>query len=166
MHIRSKDLNAILSTLSIISLTNDLITYELLNLIYSLLDSSLITNEMVVDLFSESNMIEGLYSLLILNHLSSETKEIIFKILNIFLQSKRLSQQTRALLRLETNHIGFGGIISGMAINELTPAIVHEVLNIIITSGIHSFQIIKSNLFFLLRFINCCTSFKYCFNTL
>lgn len=80
-------------------------------------------------------MIEGLYSLLIVNNLSSDTKEIVFKIIKYFLESKRLSQQIRALLRLETNHIGFGGIISGMALNELNQSIVQEILNLITTSS-------------------------------
>jgi len=79
-------------------------------------------------------MIEGLYSLLIITNLSSETKEIVFKLIKYFLESKRVSQQTRALIRLETNHIGFGGIISGMALNELNQSIVEEILNLIITS--------------------------------
>jgi hypothetical protein len=79
-------------------------------------------------------MIEGLYSLLIITNLSSETKEIVFKLIKYFLESKRVSQQIRALIRLETNHIGFGGIISGMALNELNQSIVEEILNLIITS--------------------------------
>ncbi len=78
-------------------------------------------------------MIEGLYSLLIINNLSIETKEIAFKIIKYFLESKRVPSQTRTLLKLETNHIGFGGIISGMALNELNQSIVEEILGLIIT---------------------------------
>jgi len=92
-------------------------------------------SETIIDYLSESNMIEILYSLLILNNLSSETKEIVFKIIKYFLESKRVSQQIRALLRLETNHIGFGGIISGMALEELNQSIVQQILNLIITSS-------------------------------
>jgi len=79
-------------------------------------------------------MIEGLYSLLIITNLSSETKEIVFKLIKYFLESKRVSQQIQALIRLETNHIGFGGIISGMALNQLNKSIVEEIINLIITS--------------------------------
>ena len=46
----------------------------------------------------------------------------------------RMPQQIRGQLRLETNHIGFGGIISGMALNELNQSIVEQILNLIITS--------------------------------
>jgi hypothetical protein len=99
----------------------------------SLLDSSSSIADTVVDYLSESNMIEGLYSLLIINNLSIETKEIAFKIIKYFLESKRVPSQTRTLLKLETNHIGFGGIISGMALNELNQSIVEEILGLIIT---------------------------------
>jgi hypothetical protein len=119
---------------------NDVITHELLDLILSLLDLSSIITEAMIDFLCESNMIEGLYSLLIVNNLSSETKEIVFKIIKYVLNSKRVSQPTRALLRLETNHIGFGGIISGMALNELNQSIVQEILNLIITSRMSSIQ--------------------------
>jgi hypothetical protein len=133
INVRSKDLNAILSAISTISLLNDVVTHELLDFILSLLDSSSSITDTVVDYLSESNMIEGLYSLLIINNLSIETKEIAFKIIKYFLESKRVPSQTRTLLKLETNHIGFGGIISGMALNELNQSIVEEILGLIIT---------------------------------
>jgi hypothetical protein len=133
VNVRSKDLNVILSTISTISLLNDVITHELLDFIQSLLDPSSLIADAVADYLSESNMIEGLYSLLIINNLSIETKEIAFKIIKYFLGSKRIPSQTRALLKLETNHIGFGGIISGMALNELNQSIVEEIFGLIIT---------------------------------
>ena len=68
-----------------------------------------------------------------------------------FLQSKRVSQQIRAQLRLETNHIGFGGIISGMAFNELNQSIVEEILNLIITSRMFSFEKKYKNYIFFLE---------------
>ena len=125
-----KDLNSILSSIATVSLVNNSITHELLDLIHSLLDM-----EMIVDYLCESNMIEGFYSLLILNNLSSETKEIIFKIINFFLGSKRVSIHTKTLLKLEANHIGFGGIVSGMTLNDLNQSMVEQILQIIITSS-------------------------------
>jgi len=80
-------------------------------------------------------MIESLYALLTINHLSSKTKEIVLKIIKYLIASKRVPQQIRTQLRLETNQIGFGGIISGLAPNELNVSIVREILNLIINSG-------------------------------
>jgi hypothetical protein len=149
-HIRLKDLNPILSTISTLSVSNDIITYELLDFILGLLDPPSITTETTIECLSESNIIESLYALLVVYNLSSETKEIVFKIMKCFLQSKRVSQQIRAQLRLETNHIGFGGIISGIAFNELNQSIVEEILNLIITSRMFSSEKkYKNHIFFL-----------------
>ena len=104
-------------------------------------------------------MIEGLYSLLVVNNLSSKTKEMVLKIMKYFIASKRVPQQVRAQLRLETNHIGFGGIISGMALNELNQSIVQEILNLIISSSkllTQNINIKLNSLHF--RFLNCCSS--------
>ena len=113
-------------------------------------------------------MIECLYSLLIINNLSSQTKEMIFKIIKYIIESKKISQQIRSLIRLETNHIGFGGIISGMSINELNQTIVQEIIDLITTSRMHIYfhNKKKTKIYSFLRFINCCSAFKYCFNTL
>jgi hypothetical protein len=136
--IRMKDINILLSTISTISVLNDEITYELLEFIVGLLNPSSIITETIIEYLCEPNMIEGLYSLLVVNNLSSKTKEMVLKIMKYFIGSQRVSQQVRAQLRLETNHIGFGGIISGIAFNELNQSIVEEILNLIITSRMFS----------------------------
>lgn len=160
-HMRIKDLNSILSSIATISLVNDSITHELLDLIHSLLDM-----ETIVDYLCESNMIEGFYSLLILNHLASETKEIIFKIINFFLAAKRVSTHTKTLLKLEANHIGFGGIVSGMTLHDLNQSMVEQILQIIITSS----NTISLRSFFnqisLHRYSNSCSSSQYSSNSL
>jgi hypothetical protein len=135
LHTQKKDLNRILSAISTLSVSNDIITRELLDFILSLLSLSSTITDTIIDFLSESYMIEVLYSLLIVNNLSSETKETVFKIIKYFLESKRVSHQIRSLLRLETNHTGFGGIISGMALDELNQSIVEEIFNLIITSS-------------------------------
>lgn len=126
-------MNTILSSIASLSLVNDVITRELLELIDSLLEF-----DAIVDYLCESNMIEGFYSLLILHSLTSETKEVIFKILNFFLGSKRVSTHTKTLLKLEANHIGFGGIVSGMTLHDLNQSMVEQILQIIITSSKHT----------------------------
>ena len=155
-----KDVNAILSSIATFSLVNDLITRELLDLIHSLLDI-----ETIVDYLCESNMIEGFYSLLILHSLESDTKEVIFKILNFFLASKRVSTHTKTLLKLEANHIGFGGIVSGMTLNDLNQSMVEQILQIIITSS-NPFFPQHSNPSLARRYSNGCSSFEYSFNSL
>ena len=80
-------------------------------------------------------MAEGLYALLTSNNLTSGTKELVLRILKTCLESQRISQSARAQLRLETNHIGFGGIISGIAIDMFNELIVEEILDLIITSS-------------------------------
>lgn len=161
-HIRIKDLNSILSSIATVSLIKDSITHELLDLIHSLLDM-----ETMVDYLCESNMIEGFYSLLILNNLSSETKEIIFKIINYFLASKRVSTHTKTLLKLEANHIGFGGIVSGMTLHDLNQSMVEQILQIIITSSkIISPPIIHQRNLSRHRYSNCCSSSQYSSNAL
>ncbi|CAF4116210.1 unnamed protein product [Rotaria sp. Silwood2] len=134
-HVHIQDLNALLSTISTLSMSNDVITHELLDFIFELLDSSSISTERIIELLCEPNMIQGLYSLLVVNKLSSETKDIVWKIMKCLIESKQVSQQAQAQLRLETNHIGFGGIISGMVLRELNQSIVEEILNIIMTSN-------------------------------
>lgn len=159
---RLRDFQSLLSSIANLSLTNDQITFELINVIYSLVTN----NESIVELFTETSFLEGLYSLLVLNNLSSETKEMILKLINVLLQSKRLSQPIRALLRLETNGIGFGGIISCLPMNELSPSIVNEILNIIISSSMPSKDFFLFLIFlFVCRFDTRCSAFKYRFNT-
>ncbi|CAF0892895.1 unnamed protein product [Rotaria sordida] len=134
-HVNKQDLNVLLSTISILSISNDVITHELLDFILLLLGSSSILTEKIIEFLCEPNMIEGLYSLLVLTDLSSETKEIVLKIMKYFIESKYISQQIRSQLRLETDHIGFGGIISRMARSELNQSIIQEIFDIIITSN-------------------------------
>ncbi|CAF3687342.1 unnamed protein product [Rotaria socialis] len=144
--IRIQDLNALLSTISTLSLSNDTLTHELLDVILVLLETSSIMTERIIELLCKPNMAEGLYSLLVVNTLSSETKEIVLKIMKYFCESKRVPEQVRAQLRLETKNIGFGGIISGMTQSELDSSMIQEILNLIITSNsmiaIHHLNII------------------------
>lgn len=130
-----QDLNALLSAISTLSLINDVLTHELLDFILGLLNPSTAIAAKLIELLSKPNMVDGLYSILIVNTLSSETKEIVVKIMKHVIQSKYVSQPTKAQLRLETNNIGFGGIISGMPINELSSSIVHEILDLVISSS-------------------------------
>jgi hypothetical protein len=134
-HIHVKELNAILSSISTLSTSNDVITHELLYFILLSLDSPLTTIETTNGLLSDPNTVEELYSLLIVNNLSCETKEILLKIMKYFIGSNRVSQLVRAQLRLETNHIGFGGIISGMSRDELNLSIVQDILHLITSSS-------------------------------
>ncbi|CAF4059202.1 unnamed protein product, partial [Rotaria magnacalcarata] len=144
--IRIQDLNALLSTISTLSLSNDMLTHELLDVILVLLETSSIMTERIIELLCKPNMAEGLYSLLVVNTLSNETKEVVLKIMKYFCESKRVPEQVRAQLRLETNHIGFGGIISGMTQSELDSSMIQDILNLIITSNsmiaIHHLNII------------------------
>lgn len=135
-NINLKALNAVLSSISIVSMTNDLLTHDLLEFILVLLLSPLSNiNGKMIELLVEPNVIEGLYALLVMNNLSNETKEIVLKILKVFIDSKKVSQKVCAQLRLEKYHIGFGGIISRMALNALSQSFVQEILNLIITSS-------------------------------
>ena len=134
-NIRIEELNAILSSISTFSTSSDVITQELLDFILALLDPPSISTDTTIGLLCEPNMCENLYALLTVNHLSSQTKEIVLKIVKYLLASRRVPQQIRTQLRLETNQIGFGGIISGLGPQELTVSIVREILNLIIHSG-------------------------------
>jgi hypothetical protein len=118
-----------------LSTSSDAITQELLDFILALLDPPSASTDTTVGLLCEPNMTECLYALLTINNLSSKTKEIVLKIIKYLIVSRRVPQQVRAQLRLETNHIGFGGIISGLAPHELSVSIVRDILNLIINSG-------------------------------
>jgi hypothetical protein len=124
-----------LSSICTLSTSSDAITQELLEFILALLDPPSASTDTTVGLLCEPNMMESLYALLTVHHLSSDTKEIVLKIVKYLIASRRVPQQVRTQLRLETNHIGFGGIISDLAPNELSVSIVREILNLIITSG-------------------------------
>ena len=134
-HIRIEELNALLSSISTLSTSSDIVTQELLEFILALLDPPSASTDTTIGLLCEPNTSENLYALLTVNHLSSKTKEIVLKIIKYLIASRRVPQQIRTQLRLETNHIGFGGIISGLAPNELSVSIVREILNLIINSG-------------------------------
>lgn len=134
-HIHIEELNALLSTISTISTSSDIITQELLEFILGLLDPPSTSTDTTIGLLCEPNMSENLYALLTVNKLSCKTKEIVLKIIKYLIASRRVPQQIRSQLRLETNQIGFGGIISGLAPNELSVLIVREILNLIINSG-------------------------------
>jgi hypothetical protein len=134
-HIHIEELNALLSSISTLSTSSDVITQELLEFIFALLDPPSASTDTTIGLLCEPNMSENLYALLTVNYLSSKTKEIVLKIIKYLIASRRVPQQVRTQLRLETNQIGFGGIISGLAPNELSVSIVREILNIIINSG-------------------------------
>ncbi|UJR10639.1 hypothetical protein I4U23_014834 [Adineta vaga] len=133
-HIRIEELNSLLSSISTLSTSSDAITQELLDFILALLDPPSASTDTTVGLLCEPNMTECLYALLTINNLSSDTKEIVLKIIKFLIASRRVPQQIRTQLRLETNHIGFGGIISGLAPNELSVSIVREILNLVIHS--------------------------------
>lgn len=127
-----KDFEAILST---IATSTNVIVQELLYLMFSFLDPPTTNSATVVHLLAQSNLFEQLYSLLIVHSLSNETKILVLKMINIAIQSGHLSEHEQAQLRLEANHIGFGGIISGLAINEFNSVIVHEILQLIVSSS-------------------------------
>jgi hypothetical protein len=133
--IRIEELNALLSSISTLSTSSNAITQELLEFIFALLDPPSASTDTTIGLLCEPNMTENLYALLTVNNLSSKTKEIVLKIIKYLIASRRVPQQIRTQLRLETNQIGFGGIISGLAPNELSVSIVREILNLIINSG-------------------------------
>ena len=132
---RIEELSALISSISTLSTSSDIITQELLDFILALIDPPSISTDTTVGLLCEPNMTESLYALLTVNHLSSQTKEIVLKIVKYLIASRRVPQQIRTQLRLETNHIGFGGIISSLVPNELSVSIVREILNLIINSG-------------------------------
>jgi hypothetical protein len=134
-HIHIEEINALISSISTLSTSTDIITQELLEFILALLDPPLASTDTTIGLLCEPNMTENLYALLTINHLSIKTKEIVLKIIKYLIASRRVPQQVRTQLRLETNQIGFGGIISGLAPNELSVSIVREILNLIINSG-------------------------------
>jgi hypothetical protein len=134
-HIHIEEINALISSISTLSTSTDIITQELLEFILALLDPPLASTDTTIGLLCEPNMTENFYALLTINHLSIKTKEIVLKIIKYLIGSRRVPQQVRTQLRLETNQIGFGGIISGLAPNELSVSIVREILNLIINSG-------------------------------
>jgi hypothetical protein len=134
-HLRIEELNELISSISTFSTSSDVITQELLDFILGLIDPPSISTDTTIGLLCEPNMTESLYALLTVNNLSSKTKEIVLKIIKCLIASRRVPQQIRAQLRLETNSIGFGGIISNLSPGELSVSIVREILNLIINSG-------------------------------
>jgi hypothetical protein len=130
-HICIEELNAFISSIATLSTSSDMITQELLEFILALLDPPSTLTDTTIDLLCESNIFENFYALFTVNTLSSQTKEIILKIIKYLIASRRVRTQ----LKLEINQIGFGGIISGLTSNELNVSIVREILNIIINSG-------------------------------
>ncbi|CAF4972978.1 unnamed protein product, partial [Rotaria magnacalcarata] len=56
-------------------------------------------------------MIKSFYALLTIDNLTPETKEIVLKIIKCLMNS----QPVRTQSRLDTNQIGFGGIIARFA---------------------------------------------------
>ena len=133
-HIHLDEFNALLSSISTLSTSSDAITQELLDFLLALLDPPSSSTDTIIGLLCEPNMIENLYALLTINQLSSVTKETVLKIVKYLVASRRVPQQVRAQLRLETNHIGFGGVISGLVANELNVSMVRDILNLIINS--------------------------------
>ena len=133
-HIHLDEFNALLSSISTLSTSSDAITQELLDFLLALLDPPSSSTDTTIGLLCEPNMIENLYALLTISQLSSVTKETVLKIVKSLVASRRVPQQVRAQLRLETNHIGFGGIISGLDANELNVSMVRDILNLIINS--------------------------------
>jgi hypothetical protein len=134
-HIRIEELNALISSISTFSTSSDVITQELLDFILALIDPPSISTDTTIGLLCEPNMIESLYALLTVNNLSSKTKEIVLTIVKCLIASRRVPQQIKTQLRLETNNIGFGGIISSLPPGELSVSLVREILNLIINSG-------------------------------
>ncbi|CAF0830697.1 unnamed protein product [Rotaria sp. Silwood1] len=133
-HIRIEELNALLSSISNLSKSNDIITQELLDFILALIDPPSTSTDTTIGLLCEPNMTESLYTLLTFSNLTSKTKEIALKIIKCLVTSRRVPQQVRTQLRLETNHIGFGGITSDLTPEELTVSMIREILNLIINS--------------------------------
>ena len=134
-HPRLEEINALLSSISTISTNNDTITRELLEFILALLDPPSMPTDTTIGLLCEPMMSENLYALLTVKTLSSETKEVVMKIIKYLVGSKRVPQQVRSQLKLETHSIGFGGIITGLAPDQLNVSIVRDILNLIINSG-------------------------------
>jgi len=133
-HPRLEEINALLSSISTLSTSNDTITHELLDFLFSLLDPPSTPTDTTIGLLCEPSMSESLYALLTISNLSIETKEIVMKIIKYLIASRRVPQQVRTQLRLETHQIGFGGIISGLSAQQLNVSLVRDILNLIINS--------------------------------
>ncbi|CAF1331676.1 unnamed protein product, partial [Didymodactylos carnosus] len=129
--IKFDELNSILSFISTTT-SNDILVQEMLNFIIALLETSA-SSELTITFLCEPNMADNLYSLITIKDLATVTKEKTLQIIKYLLASKRVPVQVKSLLRLE-NNIGFGGIISSLNSNELSVAIVREILNIVTMS--------------------------------
>jgi hypothetical protein len=116
------DFDAIVSALCT---SNDVIVSELIDVMLS---------SMTNLVRSRWSGFEQLYSLLVVPHLSSETKTKVLKLLNQLIEGGQIAADARTRLRLESNQIGFGGIISGLALNELNPTLAHEILQLTFTA--------------------------------
>ena len=131
---RQIDTNELNALLSAISTSKNVLVQELLDFLLSFLDLRSPANQPVIELFSQSNVLEELYSLLAERELSVETKELVLKILRFVTDAKDVPEQVQARLRSETNRIGFVGIISGIPIEELNVSIIQGILDLILTS--------------------------------
>ena len=132
---RQIDTNELNALLSAISTSKNVIIQELLDFLLSFLDLRSPANQPVIELFSQSNVLEELYSLLAEKELSVETKELVLKILRFVTDAKDVPEPVQARLRSETDRIGFVGIISGMPIEQLNVSIIQGILDLILTSS-------------------------------
>ena len=120
-----------MSCLSILSISNNIIIYELLELILSLLNSSSTVTKILIKLLYKLNTIEELYSFLIVNNdVSDNIKEVVLKIIKCLIISKQQISNTQNQCM---NHIVFGGVMSSIKLNK---SIAEEFLNLILMSSI------------------------------
>ncbi|CAF2002682.1 unnamed protein product, partial [Rotaria magnacalcarata] len=103
---------------------------ELLEFILVLLYPPSISTDETIGFLCEPDMIKSFYALLTIDNLTPETKEIVLKIIKCLMNS----QPVRTQSRLDTNQIGFGGIIARFAPEALTTSFVRELFDVIITS--------------------------------
>jgi hypothetical protein len=134
-HPQLEEINAILSSIATVSTSSDAITRELLEFLLGLLDPPSTATDTTIGLLCEPSMIEALYALLTIHNLSSQTKELVMKMIKYLVASRRVPQQIRTQLRLENHQIGFGGIISGLAPEELNVSIARDIFSLIVNSG-------------------------------
>lgn len=124
-----KDFDSIFSRISVVD--GDFLS-ELVDLIYSMLESCSSNNEKVSLLPLKAEVVEELYSLLTIQSLSIETKILVLKTINLMAESKFLAEESRSRLRLENKSIGFGGVLSALSINEWNPTIIEEILRLVL----------------------------------
>ncbi|CAF4399559.1 unnamed protein product, partial [Rotaria magnacalcarata] len=129
-NIHIEELNALISSISTFATSNDIIAQELLEFILVLLYPPSISTDETIGFLCEPDMIKSFYVLLTIDNLTPETKEIVLKIIKCLMNS----QPVRTQSRLDTNQIGFGGIIARFAPEALTTSFVRELFDVIITS--------------------------------